>query len=161
MIFGLDIEIFVVFGLLAILLYVALSKTLFNTQRKGRKGVRYSIITTLVATPILFYIALVSVLFFKLFAPEFQKDFDKKAWTDLKELRYEMKDDLVDSKILESKTKNEVIILLGEPDRKDSTGIWTYDLGVSKAGFGWQFNDLQLHFKNEQVEKSELIEIID
>lgn len=161
MIFGLDIEIFVVCGLLVLLLYFALSRTIFNAQRKGRKGIRYSVITTLIATPILFYIAIVSVLFFKLFAPEFQKDFDRTAWTEIKELRYEMRDDLVESKILENKTKTEVVKLLGEPDRKDSTGIWTYDLGVSKAGFGWQFNDLKIHFNNDRVEETELIEIID
>tara|TARA_R100000306_G_C4324332_1_gene116848 strand:- start:239 stop:724 length:486 start_codon:yes stop_codon:yes gene_type:complete len=161
MIFGLDIEIFVVCGLLVLLLYFALSRTIFSARRKGRNGIRYSVITTLIATPILFYISIVSVLFFKLFVPEFQKDFDKTSWTELKELRFEMRDDLVESKILENKSKAEVIDLLGEPDRKDTTGTWTYDLGVSKAGFGWQFNDLKIHFDNDRVEETELIEIID
>lgn len=161
MILGFDIEIFVVCGILILLLYLALSKTIFSVRKKGGKGRLYSVITTLIVTPILFYISIVSVLFFQLFVPEFQKDFDKTAWTELKELRFEMRDDLVESKILENKSKAEVIELLGEPDRKDTAGIWTYDLGVSKAGFGWQFNDLKIHFNNDRVEETELIEIID
>jgi hypothetical protein len=158
MILGFDIEIVVVFGLLVLLVYFALTKTLF---KRSKKRAFYSTLITLFASPILFYISLVTYLFFGIFGPEFQKDFDQKAWQEIKGLRNEMRDDLIESDLLKNKTKNEVLSLLGEPDRIDSTGLWTYDLGVSKAGFGWQFNDLKIHFDNDRVEETELIEIID
>ncbi len=93
--------------------------------------------------------------------PEFQKDFDQAAWAGIKDLRYEMKDDILESKMLENKTPTEVLQLLGEPSSKITDDIWIYDLGVSKAGFGWQFNDLKIYFQNNQVENIELIETID
>ena len=161
MAFGLDIKIFVKCGLLALLLYFVLSKTIFSSRKKGKKGIHYALITTLIATPILFYITLVSTLIFQLFAPEFQKDFDKTVWIELKGLRYEMRDDLIESEILKNKTKTEILEILGKPDKSDTTGIWTYDLGVSKAGFGWQFNDLIIQFEEGKVYKTQLKEIID
>lgn len=98
---------------------------------------------------------IVAFVFFSIviFPPEFQKDFDQAAWNDLKGIRFEMRNDLVESKLLLNKGKLDVKELLGEPDKSDSAEIWTYDLGVSKAGFGWQYNDLKVHFKNGRVEK--------
>ena len=42
-----------------------------------------------------------------------------------------------------------------------STEIWTYDLGMSGAGFGWQFNSLQLTFENGKVSDVKKLEIVD
>ena len=69
-----------------------------------------------------------------------------------------MRDDLVKSNILIGKTKNEVIQLIGRSESADSTDIWTYNLGMSSSGLGWQFNSLQLIFENGiviDVEKQE------
>jgi len=158
MILGFDIEIVVVFGLLVLLVYFALTRTLF---KRSKNRAFYSTLTTLFASPILLYISIITYLFFGIFGPEFQKDFDQKAWHETKGLRYEMRDDLIEGDLLKNKTKNEVLSLLGEPDRRDSTGLWTYDLGVSKAGFGWQFNDLLIQFGDGRVKKAELKEVID
>lgn len=72
-----------------------------------------------------------------------------------------MRDDIVESGLLQDIEKSEVIWILGKPERGDSTDIWVYDLGVSQAGFGWQFNDLQVHFENDIVKRVEVIETVD
>lgn len=72
-----------------------------------------------------------------------------------------MRDYLVDSKILNGKTKKEVIDLIGRSRSADSTNVWTYDLGNSGAGLGWQFNDLEIKFVNDKVNTVKKIEIVD
>ncbi|RZK03554.1 MAG: hypothetical protein EOO46_17810 [Flavobacterium sp.] len=62
--------------------------------------------------------------------------------------------------MLINKNKKQVIELIGTPNI-DSLNIWTYDLGMSGAGFGAQLNSLELKFKNEKVSEVKKIEIID
>ena len=159
--FGISIEVYLITALFGLITYFILRRLLRNKIADKKQRNVVVIIGTLLIAPTLYIIAAFIFITIVLFPPEFQKDFDQKTWDDLKELRFEMRDDLVDSRLLEDKKKSEVKKLLGEPDRGDSTDIWTYDLGVSGAGFGWQFNDLKVHFVNDKVNKTELIEIID
>ncbi|MGP1993876.1 hypothetical protein D9V96_018495 [Zobellia laminariae] len=118
-----------------------------------------SILGTIIIAPIL-YIGLVMAFFSYLFY-EPQYDFEKERWFADKNSRFEMRDDLVNSGILNGKTKIEVIELIGNSESADSTDIWTYDLGTSGAGFGWQFNSLILTFENEKVSDVKKQEIVD
>jgi len=90
-----------------------------------------------------------------------QYSFDKEKWFSEKHKRFEMRDDIIDSKILEGKRKFEIIDLIGKPDSGDSSDNWTYNLGGSSSGFGWQFNSLELTFNRDKVEKVKKIEIVD
>lgn len=72
-----------------------------------------------------------------------------------------MRDNLIKSRILNGKTKSEIVELIGKSEGDDSTDIWTYNLGMSGAGFGWQFNSLQLTFKNGKVADVKKQEIVD
>ena len=98
---------------------------------------------TLIIAPVL-YLILVIVFFSYLFY-EPQYDFDREKWFADKHSRFEMRDDIVDSEILKGKSKTEIIEFIGIPEFGDSTNIWTYDLGMSGAGFGWQFNSCLLY----------------
>ncbi|WP_299126393.1 hypothetical protein [uncultured Winogradskyella sp.] len=118
-----------------------------------------SIFGTIIIAPIL-YIGLVMAFFSYLFY-EPQYDFEKERWFADKNARFEMRDDLVNSGILNGKSKSEVIELIGKSESNDSTEIWTYDLGMSGAGFGWQFNSLQLTFENGKVTDVKKHEIVD
>ena len=116
-------------------------------------------IGTIILVPIL-YLGLIIAFFSYLFY-EPQYDFEKERWFADKNTRFEMRDDLVNSEILNGKTKSEIIELIGKSESADSTEIWTYDLGMSGAGFGWQFNSLQLTFENGKVSDVKKIEIAD
>jgi len=118
-----------------------------------------SIAGTIIIAPIL-YLVLVFYFFSYLFY-EPQYDFDREKWFSDKHSRFEMRDDIVESRILKGKSKSEIIELIGKPVSNDSTELWTYDLGMSGAGLGWQFNYLELTFENEQVSSVKKLEIID
>ncbi|WP_179377379.1 hypothetical protein [Winogradskyella wichelsiae] len=129
----------------------------FIKNKKTRNWI--SILGTIIIAPIL-YIGLVMAFFSYLFY-EPQYDFKKERWFADKNARFEMRDDLVNSGILIGKSKSEIIDLIGKSESNDSTEIWTYDLGMSGAGFGWQFNSLQLTFENGKVTDVKKYEIVD
>ena len=161
MIFGFDIEIIIIFGILVLLAYFFLSRIVFNKKNFKTKRNLYSIIATLIVSPVLFYFGSIFLLFFWLSIPEFQQDFDQITWAEEKKNRYIMRDDLVKSRILEKKSKEDVIAILGKPDRGDSTDVWIYHMGASGAGFGWAFYHLNVSFENEKVENAAVIEVFD
>ena len=113
----------------------------------------------IIAAPVIYTMLIYAYFSYLFYEPQF--DFDRDRWLADEQKRFEMRDDIVESKILLGKTETELIELIGEPSHKDSTGIWNYNLGMSGAGFGWQFNHLELTFENARVSKVEKIEIID
>ena len=127
------------------------------------KNDKVRIWTSAIATLILgiaVYIGLVSALFSYLFY-EPQLDFNKEKWDTDKKSRFEMRDDIVESEILIGKSKSEIIEFIGKPEFNDSTDVWNYNLGMSGAGLGWQFNSLEVSFENGKVSKVKKNEIVD
>ena len=72
-----------------------------------------------------------------------------------------MKEDLIKSRLLEGKSKSEVVRIVGEPTSGDTTDVWIYDMGASSAGFGWVFHELKLIFENGQVVRVEKYEYME
>ena len=118
-----------------------------------------SIAGTIIIAPILYLVLVFSFFSYLFYEPQY--DFDREKWFADKHSRFEMRDDIVESRILKGKSKSEIIELIGKPVSNDSTELWTYDLGMSDAGLGWQFNYLELTFENEQVSSVKKLEIID
>ena len=118
-----------------------------------------SILGTLVIAPVLYLILVIAFFSYLFYEPQY--DFDREKWFADKHSRFEMRDDIVDSEVLKGKSKTEIIEFIDIPEFGDSTNIWTYDLGMSGAGFGWQFNSLELTFKNDLVHEVKKIEIVD
>ena len=118
-----------------------------------------SVITTIITAPILYYGLIIVFFSYLFYEPQF--DFEKERWFTDKNSRFEMSDDLVNSRILNGKTKSEIIELIGESENDNSTDIWIYDLGTSSAGFGWQFNSLRLTFKDGIVSDVKKLEMVD
>ena len=118
-----------------------------------------SIAGTIIIAPILYLVLVFSFFSYLFYEPQY--DFDREKWFSDKHSRFEMRDDIVESRILKGKSKSEIIELIGKPVSNDSTELWTYDLGMSGAGLGWQFNYLELTFENEQLSSVKKLEIID
>ncbi len=118
-----------------------------------------SIAGTIIIAPILYLILIFAFFSYLFYEPQY--DFDKEKWFADKHSRYEMRDDIVESGILKGKSQSEIIEIIGKPESNDSTDLWQYDLGMSGAGFGWQFNYLKLTFENGKVTNVEKIEIVD
>ena len=118
-----------------------------------------SFIGTIIIAPILYNGLIIAFFSYLFYEPQF--DFEKERWFTDKNSRFEMSDDLVNSRILNGKTKSEIIELIGESENDNSTDIWIYDLGTSSAGFGWQFNSLRLTFKDGIVSDVKKLEMVD
>jgi len=118
-----------------------------------------SIAGTIIVAPILYLILIFAFFSYLFYEPQY--DFDKEKWFADKNSRFEMRDDIVESGMLKGKNKSEIIVIIGKPESNDLTELWKYDLGMSGAGFGWQFNYLELQFENGKVSDVKKIEIID
>lgn len=143
------------FILPGLIIYFTLNFILRKYEPDAVKRKKSTILGTIILTPI-FYLILV-VTFFNYLFHETQYDFNKEKWFANKNVRYEMRDHIVNSKILLNLNENQVIDLIGNPDHK-TTEEWTYDMGMSSAGLGWQFNTLNLTIKNGKVAEVNKIE---
>ena len=77
-----------------------------------------------------------------------------------------MRKDLIDSKLLIGKTKNEIIGILGKPENNfnieiDTLKNWNYSMGSEGHGMGWKFHNLDLYFKNGEIDSVKNTEFID
>jgi len=85
----------------------------------------------------------------------FQEKFDSNDWQMEPETRYKMVDDIIEQKLLSGKTKEEVILLLGEPSSRSSKGkdVFLYTLGKPPSFFESKREQLVVVFKNEKAIK--------
>ena len=69
-----------------------------------------------------------------------------------------MSRDIIDQKLLIGKDSNQVIQLIGNPNRKrHDVSQWEYDMGSGVSGFGIMIYYLHLKFENKKVESAEQI----
>ena len=102
---------------------------------------------TLVLTPAIFF-GLTGLL---IFSTEYYstKRFDKNKWIANEDKRYEMTQDLIASKILMGKTKEQVVALLGDADT--TTNIVTYYVGYKPALIRIDPDMIDIEFKDNKV----------
>jgi hypothetical protein len=129
----------------------------FIVDEKRRKSAVWG--ATIVVTPLIYVGLILAMLASWSYVP--QRSFSQEKWFSDKELRHEMKADLIKNKVLEGKTKEEAADMLGKPTWGDTTNVWQYDMGWSSAGFGWKFHTLKITFENGQVVKVEQFEVVD
>ncbi len=77
--------------------------------------------------------------------------FDKNKWMNDKEERYELSGDLIKSKMLLGKTKQEVIQLLGDEGKTNDENTWNYKLGFRPELFNIDPDYLEIEFKDNMV----------
>jgi hypothetical protein len=119
-----------------------------------------ALVSTIILTPII-YLGLIGI-FIYLITKEPSSNFDKSKWLTDREGRFEMGDDIVESKILLGKDTNQVKQLLGQPTWQDSLNIsWTYDMGMGGGGLGFLFHNLSVQFDKAKVVKVDHIRIKD
>ena len=80
-------------------------------------------------------------------------DFDKQKWFADKEKRYELSEDIIDSKMLIGKTKSEVRQLLGDEGNTDESDYWNYYLGFRPGFANIDPDVLDIEFKDGKVVK--------
>jgi hypothetical protein len=90
-----------------------------------------------------------------------QEDFNREKWLATEKGRFKMKDDLLESKVLGGKSKQEVQQLLGKTHDDYTRPIWHYQMGASSAGFGFRFYTLRVEFEGDTVKKALVMEHLD
>ncbi len=132
----------------------------FKKYIKNQKHRKLStIIGTIILTPILFYGIIYIFLSYIFYEPQYK--FDKEKWFSERNKRFEMRNDIINSEILIEKSKNQVLNLIGEPTKGDTSDVWSYRLGMGGGGVLFQFNELVVTFKNDTVRTVEKLEIIE
>lgn len=128
------------------------------------KSKQYKYITagilTILVTPIL-YIGVIAI-FFSILFHEPTKKFNKSIWLSDPASRYQMSDNIIDSKLLIEKDTNQIKQMLGNPTtRSVSSNSWTYDMGMGGGGLGFLFHSLNITLVNGKATKVEHSEIKD
>jgi hypothetical protein len=149
--FGISIDVYFILIVISIPTYYIcrwLLKKCIQVD-KTRKIATWT--TTLIATPIVYFglvlLWLISISYYP------TSDFDKQKWFANKESRYEISEDIIESKMLIGKTKLEVRELLGDEGNKEESDHWDYYLGF-RPGFAIMDPDiLDIEFKDGKVFK--------
>jgi len=148
-IFGFSIEVYFILAFLGIPVFFIWRRILKN--RKMQSGTKRAVlwIATVVSTPIL-YVGIVALFLFSMeYYPK--RDFDKAAWLKNKDERYEYSDDIIDSKMLIGKSKNDVRKILGDEGNLNDSDDWSYDLGFRPELLNIDPDSMEITFKNNRV----------
>jgi len=118
---------------------------------KNRKFI--ALIPTIFLSPII-YIGLIYLWIFSVsYYPS--NDFDKQVWEINIEERYKMSEDIIESKILIGKTKEEITELLGQDFYSYNENHIAYELGFVPGLFNIDPDVLDIYFENGKVTKVE------
>ena len=152
-------EVIFIVSVIALIFYLVISKFLKNNIKDNYFRIFIGLIISIMFG-IIFYVFSVAGLIYFL-TKEKSRDFDKKDWIILNEdiekrlHRYEMIDDLIDSRVLIDKDSIQVKELLGKPNYKNTNeNVWTYEAGTG-GGFGFVDHFLEIYYKKNKVQKIE------
>ena len=147
-----SIEVPIIVLILAIPIYF-LSKWILKKWNFGNeKNRKYlAIIPSIVLSPIV-YIGLIYLWIFSIsYYPT--NDFDKQTWESNPEERYKMSEDIIESKMLIGKTKQEIVELLGNDFYSYSENHIAYGVGFVPGLFNIDPDVLDIYFENGKVTK--------
>lgn len=135
--------------------------TLVKLKVKQEKRIYIKVLSATALSFIVFSILLPMIVMY-IIGYEKSRKFTRERWCEMPAKRYETRKNLVKSKLLMQKSKGNIKMLLDDPtSENDSLQQWVYDLGMSSAGLGFQFNTLILKFRNDTVVQADIAEYID
>ena len=143
-------EVPVIVLIIAVLVYF-LSKWILKLLNLGRKENRkfIAIVPSIILSPLI-YIGIIMIWIFCITYHPTEK-FSKERWNTNIEERYTMSKDIIESKILIGKTKNEVIDFLGNDFYEYNEDHISYNLGFATTSIG--LSVLDIFFENGRVTK--------
>ena len=152
-------EVIFIVSVIALIFYLVISKFLKNNIKDNYFRIFIGLIISIMFGIIYYVFSVAGLIYF--LTKEKSRDFDKKDWILLNEdiekrlHRYEMIDDLIDSRVLIDKDSIQVKELLGKPNYKNTNeNVWTYEAGTG-GGFGFVDHFLEIYYKKNKVQKIE------
>jgi hypothetical protein len=130
-----------------------LSKWVLKKLHLGNDNNRklIAIIPAIFLSPIIYFGLIYLWIFSVSYYPT--NDFDKQEWETNIEERYKMSQDIMESKILIGKTKEEIIELLGKDFHTYNQNHIAYSIGFVPGLFSMDPDVLDIYFKNGKVTK--------
>ncbi len=157
-----SIEVFVIIGLLTIPAFLV-SRIFLKKRLANQKDLNlWAVLGALFIAPTVYVLA--ALVFFLIFFTECERSrsFNRELWFAEPEGRYEMQEDIIDSKMLIGLDKVLLTKQLGEPNWAKSDSVWEFDMGMSSAGgFGVVYHTLLVRFKGDTVANVEYVRITD
>ncbi|MCO5945661.1 hypothetical protein [Mucilaginibacter flavidus] len=148
-IFGFSIEVYFILAILGLPVFFIWRRIFKNRDMQSRTKRIITWIATIVSTPIL-YVGIMLLIFMAMeYYPK--HDFDRSAWVNDKDERYEYSDDIIDSKMLIGKSKAEVRKILGDDGNVNDSNDWYYSLGFRPELFNIDPDSMEITFKNNKV----------
>ncbi|MEO6348981.1 MAG: hypothetical protein ABIO60_13855, partial [Aquaticitalea sp.] len=147
--------------LIVFLLIVFVLVFIFVNTIDKRKWLTF--IITVVATPFIYFYGFYPMV--NIFSSyHHEKYFDSSSWKSNASLRYEMSDDLVASKDLIGRSKDDVTMLLGTYEwlswndsiHDKDPAYWNYGLGIEPGAMNDKKDNILITFKNNKVVAVEL-----
>ncbi|KQT21817.1 hypothetical protein ASG31_00270 [Chryseobacterium sp. Leaf404] len=118
--------------------------------KKSKRKFLISGIATAILSPLIYFAFVICIIYS--LTTEKRREFHREDWILVGEdinkrlSRFEMVDDLIDSKIVVKKDSLEVIKILGAPDSRDKeNNKWTYEAGTG-GGFGFVDHYLDIYY---------------
>ncbi|MEZ4793593.1 MAG: hypothetical protein R2783_09065 [Gelidibacter sp.] len=142
--------------LIVFLLIVFVLVFLFVNTIDKRKWLTF--IISVIATPFVYFYGFYPMV--NIFSSyHHEKYFDSSSWKKNASLRYEMSDDLVASKELIGRSKDDVQMLLGTYEwlswndtiHDKDPDYWNYGLGIEPGAMNDQKDNILITFKNNRV----------
>lgn len=143
-------DVFIIIVILSIIIYAIF----YNYLKKRIKNKNYRILVCISLScfiGIILYTVLVGAFIYAL-TKEKHREFERERWILVGEdinkrlSRFEMIDDLIDSKFLIKKDSLQVRQILGEPDWRDEKNYkWTYEAGTG-GGIGFVDHYLDIYY---------------
>jgi len=147
--FGISVDTYFIFIILGIPTYYLFRWLLKKFIKVDKTRISATWTATIIATPIIYFGIILLWLLSISYYPS--HDFDKEKWSKDKETRYELSNNLIESKMLIGKTKSEVRQLLGDEGNNNESNHWNYYLGF-RPGFPNMDPDvLDIEFKEGKV----------
>lgn len=144
-------EIYILLFILSIPTYYVCSwliKKLIKVE-KTRKIVTWT--ATIIVTPLVLIAIAIIILTSLYYYPTYK--FDKQKWKSNIEKRYELSEDIIESKLLIGKSKIEVQELLGQGNNSIESDHWTYYFGLRPGLMNIDPDILDIEFKEGKVIK--------
>lgn len=144
--FGVSFEVYIIILVIAIPLFFFWRWIL--RKCKVTRSSLYSVVVSLIMSPFVYFLLVYGYFMISAYYPD--RTFDRDAWLNDREIRYEYTQSLRKQQLLDGKTQEEVKEYLGEPDEKTAT-TFTYYIGFKPSVFKIDPDCLVIEFENNKV----------
>jgi hypothetical protein len=147
-IFGIGLDVYLIIIILWIPIFFIWQWLFKKPIVSKRKRVVATWLVTMFSTPLAYVIIILIWFLAGIYYPN--HNFNKADWINNKGERYELSDDIINSKMLIGKTKVNVEKLLGDEGNKEDSDDWFYDLGFTPGSI--DPDSMEIEFKSGNVE---------